>query len=177
MKHEAILDWNHMGLMQEFIDDGPPPDEGRNFYRLLPSDGAQSQFTDWAGSEDQATLWLTYLCNAMSIGVAPFPPRLIFLFTIPVELASGPSYCSQRESVSLYRETPFLMAGEQPEHRESLLFSTWNAFYETCQCSRLLAPIWDWSVSTLDQRNWWVITLDPAIMLPECVREGKIWHG
>jgi len=36
MKHEAILDWNHMGLMQEFIDDGPPPDEGRNFYSLLP---------------------------------------------------------------------------------------------------------------------------------------------
>ena len=176
MKHKAVLEWNNMGLIQQFVDDAPPPDEGRNFYKILLYDALKAQFNTWGGCDDHATIWTDYLAGAMSIGALPFPPKLLFLFTIPVEISSGPAFCSAREAVSLYKRTPFLLTGEQPEHRDAVLFNNWDAFLEVCKQSALFHPLWNWAIDYLDQDKWWVVTIDPSFILPENIRNGKLWQ-
>ena len=178
MKYDAVKQWNTMGLIQMFKDDLPPPDEGRNFYKLLVSDDLKDQFNEWGGSDDHAEIWSEYLCNAMSVGALAYPPQLLFLFTKPVEIPRMPSVeDTAGRSVALYKHTPFLLAGEQPAHRDAVLFDSWDSFWITCKYSVLFGPLWEWAFDNLSKNSWWVVTIDPSMIVPGREKDGKLWEN
>lgn len=175
MKHKAVLEWNSMGLIQEFVDDAPPPDEGRNFYKFRIDESLRKQLNRWDGYDDHAKVWMNNLCGAMQLGALPFPPALLFLFTIPIEMGRQSDVCSGDDAISLYKQTPLLLSGEQPKCRDAVLFSNWAAFREVAKQSPIFLPLWNWAIDRLHQNQWWVVTVDPSCILPERVQEEHKW--